>query len=162
MVDRAVWVLHANKGDAEEYLLGHGIAALGWPHLRDLDRLELTREAFKARLREQQPNDSEAQIASHVTRLLPFVHHVRIGDLIAYWKRDHLHVGEVTGPYRYSESHSEYRQQRPVRWLGRVESTAIDDDTKKIMRKQSSFYEIDGQAAERIRQIAGALQSIQQ
>lgn len=102
-----VWGIHGGKtGDADSLFLQHNCVALGWPEMGDLSNLQSDREAFKKRVAEVYPTWRQGTKINSASQLFRFLHEMKTGDLVCYpSKADrHIHIGRVTGPYRYDSS----------------------------------------------------------
>lgn len=112
-----LWGLH-HRGAYE--LVSAGSIAVGWPDAGDLTDLPDDRGAFKARLRESFPGQSEAWIANAAGQLLRFRHVMQIGELVVYSRKADrtINIGRLTGDYAYERGVWErYPNRRTVEWL---------------------------------------------
>lgn len=137
MADPVMWGIHAGKhGDVDALFLEHGVVALGWAEMGDLTRLPKDREAFKTELVRAYPAMSAAAIANWAGQLFRFVHEMKPGDQVVYRSRAtrHVHIGQISGPYRYDPSvRPTYPNRRVTSWLNSLPVTAFS---------QAALYEI--------------------
>ena len=132
-----VWGIHAGKtGDADNLFLKHNVVALGWAKVGDLSILPADREAFKKKIAEVFPDKKPGAIPLDAGQLFRFIHELAVGDIVVYpSKKDkHIHLGKVTGGYRYDPKlEPGYPNLRPVKWLRAYPRTHF---------KQGALYEI--------------------
>src|SRR3989304_919299 len=118
--DFTIWGIHAGKtGDAENLFLKKNYVALGWHKLGDLSKLPADREALKAKLVEAYPDRKPGAIPLDAGQLFRFIHEMAVGDVVIYASKTdrQIHIGQITGPYKYDPSHeSGYPNLRPVKW----------------------------------------------
>jgi len=135
--ETTVWGIHGGRtGDADSLFLNQNCVALGWHEMGDLSGLAADREVFKAKARAAYPAWNEPRIINSASQLFRFLHEMKVGDLVCYpSKADRqIHIGEVTGDYRYDESTSaSYPHRRSVKRLRSLARTAF---------KQGALYEI--------------------
>ncbi|MDI2091649.1 restriction endonuclease [Commensalibacter oyaizuii] len=100
--------------------------AIGWQLMGDLRLIENNRDDFKFKLKEIEPNSSDASIRSQIGSVYRFVHEIKIGDYIIYpCKADRLiYIGQITSDYYYdnnkqndNDDHELYPNKRAVKWL---------------------------------------------
>ena len=97
--DQSMWMVRAGQGAAlvDDYL-GKGIITIGWLYNQDLGSVA-DRKDLEVRLREEYPDQTDAQIRSGVSQVGRFLFDFKSGDkVIMYDPRDRVyHVGTVTG-----------------------------------------------------------------
>lgn len=135
--EATVWGIHGGKtGDADALFLKKNYIAIGWAKMGDLGKLAADREAFKLRVVEAYPDKKPGAIPNNAGQTFRFVHEIKVGDIVVYpSQRDHkIHLGKVTGAYRYEPSIEEsYPNLRPVKWLKELPRTDFT---------QGALYEI--------------------
>jgi restriction system protein len=135
--DQTLWGIHAGAtGDAHTLFVKHNCVALGWEEMGDLSALPPNREAFKAEYNRVYPNAKPGAIAVNAGQLFRFVHEMQPGDIVLYPSKvdKEIHIGRVTGPYRYDKSiQPSYFHRRDVQWLKQVPRTRLS---------QGALYEI--------------------
>jgi restriction system protein len=148
--DAAIWGVHAGKtGDADTLFLKQGCVAIGWSAMGDLSNLKPDREAFKAKFAEAYPDAKPGAIPTSGGQIFRFVHEMKKGDLVVYpSKRDrHIHIGMVTGPYRY-EPGSGYPNQRDVNWVREVPRTQFTQGALYEIGSAMSLFQVKTYAEE--------------
>src|SRR5438128_7863671 len=122
-----IWGIHAGKtGDADTLFLKKNCVAVGWSKVGDLAVLKSDRDAFKAKVAEVYPDAKPGAVPTNAGQLFRFTHEMKAGDYVAYpSKRDRLiHLGKVTGPYRYEpNAEGGYQHQHAVQWSRAVPRT---------------------------------------
>jgi restriction system protein len=136
--ETTVWGIHAGaKAEADALFLKKGCIALGWTRMGDLAVLSPTRAAFRGRFEECYPETKPGAIAAVAGVPFRFVHEMKTGDIVVYPSKvdRQVHLGEVTGPYRYDPSGDStgYCHRREVKWLRAVPRTRFS---------QGALYEI--------------------
>jgi restriction system protein len=117
MLPNTVWGLH-HRGAHD--LIAAGYVAVGWGDAGDLTDLPDDRELFKARLRRDFPDRSEAWVANAAGQLLRFRHVMQPGEFIVYPRKADrtINIGRIAGEYAYEpQEWFEYPNRRPVEWL---------------------------------------------
>jgi restriction system protein len=160
MGEVTIWGIHAGKtGDADTLFLKKHLIGLGWTKVGDLSSLPADREAFKARVAESYPEKKPGAIPNNAGQLLRFVHEIKIGDLIVYpSKRDReIHIGEVTGPYRYDPSiEAGYPHLHEVKWLKNVPRTRFSQGALYEIGSAMSLFQVKSYAEEFISALQGS------
>jgi restriction system protein len=137
MSDSTVWGIHAGRtGEADTLFLKQNCIAIGWDEMGDLSKLSPDREAFKQRYVEAYPNAKKGGIATVSGIPFRFLHEMQVDDLVAYPSKldKHIHIGRITGEYRYDESgEAGYPHRRKVKWLKHV---------PRLDFSQGALYEI--------------------
>jgi restriction system protein len=150
--DTTLWGIHGGRtGDADTLFLEHDVVALGWDELGSLGGLPNDRDAFKAAVTTQWPEKTPTQVANNAGQLYRFVHGIQPGDLVAYpSKRDrHIHIGRVTGPYRYDgKTSAGYVHHRPVEWLAHVPRTHFSQGALYEIGSALSLFQVKNYADE--------------
>jgi restriction system protein len=122
--EAVIWGIRAGStGQADDLFLRHKYIALGWDEMGDLGSIGANLEAFKDKVRACYPHkaaEKPGMVPNNAGQLFRFVHEMKPGDLAIYPStRDrHIHIGRVTGPYRYDPTlEPEYPNLHPVEWL---------------------------------------------
>jgi restriction system protein len=152
MADTTIWGIHAGRtGDADSLFLKSNVIAIGWAQLRDLSRIGPDREAFKEAVARVYPDCKPGAIPTNAGQLYRFVHEMRVGDAVAYpSKRDRqVHLGRVTGDYRYDPSlEPGYPNLRPVQWLRTVPRTKFTQGALYEIGSAMSLFQVKNYAEE--------------
>ena len=153
-----VWGIHAGKtGDAETLFAKRKVVALGWPETGDLTALK-TRDEFKARVAETYPDMKPGAVPVNAGQLFRFIHEAAVGDIVAHLsKRDRqIHLGRITGPYRYDAAAGEmYPHQRSVEWVRSVPRSSFSQGALYEIGSAMSFFRIRSFATEFLAAIEG-------
>lgn len=133
--DEVVWGLHmgALHGSAP---MAQGFVAIGWPELGDAAALQPSREAFKKKFVEANPDAKPGNVPVSAGQLFRFVHEMKDGDLIVYpSKQDRMvNIGRLSGGYIYDpHASTEYPHRRKVQWLKSLDRASFS---------QTALYEI--------------------
>ena len=123
MGSQTIWGIHAGKtGDAHSLFLKSNVVALGFTAMGDLSAIPANREDFKAAVAAAYPTKKPGAIPNIAGQLFRFVHEMAPGDLVAYPSKTdrQIHLGEITGGYRYTSEGESYPNLRPVKWLKAV------------------------------------------
>lgn len=156
---QTIWGIHAGKtGDAHTLFKENNVVALGWMEMGDLGLLPPDREAFKAQLLKARPNKKEGYYPVATGQLFRFVHEVKPGDLVVYpSKHDRkVHIGEITGPYRYNPKiEPSYPHRRPVKWLRVFPRTQFSQGALYEIGSAMSFFQVKSFADEFLAALAG-------
>lgn len=154
-----LWGIHGGRtGDADSIFLKKNSVALGWNRMDDLSSLAPTRDAFKERLQEVYPDEKPGYYPIGAGQLYRFVHELNIGDMIIYpSKRDRLvHIGEVTGKYRYVEKQDDsYPHRRDVKWLKDFPRTKFTQGALYEIGSAMSFFQVKNYADEYLAAVTG-------
>ena len=139
----ALWQVRAGS-DAEsapEFLESAQIdIGFGWHS--DVGALN-SREDFNSLLTEAERSaDTEAHPRSAATQLWRFAHEMAEGDLVLVpLPGNQVHIGEITGPYRFEENPSGHSHARDVHWLaqnvpyGRIGEVVTDAFVRWTVQK---------------------------
>lgn len=129
----ATWLIRAGShGEAEGYVLEHGVAAVGWETLPDLSSVQ-TREALSKLVDSAYPDETKNARSNYCGQLWPLVSVIQVGDLIALplKRRPTVAFGRVTGSYRFApDAPASARHQLPVKWIREVPRSAINQDLR--------------------------------
>jgi restriction system protein len=128
----ALWLVRAGRaGEREDYVLEHGVAAIGWDELPDLGPIH-TREALEELFSKTYPQDSPQRVANHVGQVWAFRDRIKENDLVALplKKRAAIAIGRVTGLYRYQPNEpAGVKHTRAVEWIRQdIPRSAVDQD----------------------------------
>ena len=135
--DQTLWGVHAGAvGEAHALFTQRNCIALSWSAFGDLSMLPANRDAFKEQYSRVYPDDKYGAIAVNAGQLFRFVHEMKPDDLVLYPAKATklVHIGRVTGPYKYDPTDSaSYPHRRSVTWLQTVARTSMS---------QGALYEI--------------------
>ncbi len=153
----ALWLVRAGKqGEREEFVLNHGIGAIGWDELPDLSRTQTKGELYNM-LQEAYPDAKRKTLLNWLSQVWPFVREMKEGDLVALpsKRRPVIHFGRVKGPYRYTPKNPEgARHTRPVEWFAEVPRDKLDQDLLYSLGAFMTVCRIQrNNAEERIRRV---------
>jgi restriction system protein len=128
----ALWLVRAGRaGEREDFVLEHGLAAVGWDELPDLAPIH-SKEDLEQLFRTTYPGDGPGRIANHVGQVWAFRDRMKEGDLVALplKKRAAIALGRVKGPYQFRpDLPGGVRHTRPVEWLRQdLPRSAFDQD----------------------------------
>jgi len=157
MPERKTWGIHAGRtGDAESLFLNDSCVALGWPQVGDLSGLA-DREAFKAAVAKRFPNAKPAVIPNTAGQLFRFVHEMKQGDLVVYPSKASrkVHIGYVSGSYRYRPDAPAYPNTRPVDWKTAVPRTSFSQGALYEIGSALSFFQVRNYADEFFQAVSG-------
>ena len=150
--DPVLWGIRGGQtGDADTLFLQHGVVALGWVEIGDLTAITPTRDAFKQAVQDAFPGKKPGAIPVVAGQLFRFLTEMHEADLVAYpSKKDkHIHIGRVTGSYRYAKEHqAAYAHRRPVTWLTDVPRTYFSQGALYEIGSAMSFFQIKNYADE--------------
>lgn len=115
-----IWGIHIDKSvgltPIEQNYIG-----IGWSELGDLSKLPPNRDAFKAALKANQPNATDASVRAQSSPLFRFTHEMQIGDYVIYpSKTDRMiYVGIIQSDYEYQSNleDDEYKNRRKIEWI---------------------------------------------
>lgn len=154
-----VWGIHGGKtGDADSLFLKKNYIAIGWAKMSDLGKLPADREAFKVRVADAYPDKKPGAIPNNAGQTFRFVHELKMGDLVVYpSQRDHqIHIGKVTGPYKYDPSIEEgYPNLHSVKWLRELPRTDFSQGALYEIGSAMSFFQVKTYAEEFIAALEG-------
>ena len=115
-----IWGIHIDRSvgltPIEQNYIG-----IGWSELGDLSTLPPNRDSFKAALKANQPNATDASVRAQSSPLFRFTNEMQIGDYVIYpSKIDRMiYVGIIKGDYEYQSNleDDEYKNRRKVEWI---------------------------------------------
>lgn len=99
----ALWLVRAGRyGEREDLVLQNKVALIGWQELPDLRSLP-TRKDLAELLQSTYPDLKPKTLLNWESQIWPFVHEIRIDDIIAIPLKHRAVIlfGEVSGEYRY-------------------------------------------------------------
>ncbi len=149
----AVWLVRAGKlGEYDDWAIEHNRIAIGWRRMPDLTALE-DRARTEAAFRRVYPEVRESRAKSHAGQLHTFAHRMGIGDLaiLPIGSRSTIAIGEITGPYTYTDSAGdEPRHTRSIEWRRpEIPRSAFDDDLLYSFGAMLTVYRVQRHDAER-------------
>ena len=127
-----VWMMQGTEPDGPAlWHVRAGTDADGAPGFLELNQIDIgfqwhtdvgavnSREEFNDLLTEEgRSADTSAHPRSAGTQLWQFAHEMAVGDLVLVpLPGKQVHIGEVTGPYRFDSNSSGHSHIRSVRWL---------------------------------------------
>lgn len=109
-----VWGIHTKD---DNLFLHNDVIAIGWKNIGDLSKIDVSRDAFRAKYENTYPDVKKGSIATGADMLYRFIHEVQIGDYIVYPSKidRQINIGMVEGEYTYVDNATEYVQQRKVK-----------------------------------------------
>lgn len=125
---QCAWVIRAGvRGSADGLFLKNCKIALSDPGLGSLSNLDSRRAAFYEAYGQLRPGDSLTSIAGVGGKFFRFVHEMKNGDIVLYPSclEKVIHVGVISGHYRYTSQDRDYPHQRDVRWIACVEKSSL-------------------------------------
>lgn len=140
-------------GEQEQTALENKIVTIGWNDTPDLRKFKTREELFK-HYKETYEASSNVVTGIKVGQLWKFANEIKPGDVVALPSKFQpiVHIGEVTGPYRYEKITEDVRHILPVKWLGSVPRTSIDQDILYSLGSLLTVSQVNREkAAERIK-----------
>ena len=147
VAEKRLWGIHTLD---DNLFLKQGIIAIGWHEMGDLNIIEDSREAFKARYQTTYPDAKKGSIPTSSGMLYRFCHEVQIGDYVVYPSKSNrmINIGEVTGEYRYDPAQPEYVQTRAVKWLKALPRTSFTQGALYEIGSAMTFFAVKNYADE--------------
>lgn len=156
--DATIWKISISEASAKDgtrqYCLANNEARIGWDHVKDIRRADLSDPSLGLGTKDQQS-------------LHNFAHEVEVGDVMLCLgsKTTVRAVGVVTGDYEYSAQvppgvRSDYVHRREVRWLRtdlEFDITALNDGKQLTLATIYPLRRIDWPTLEASLRGAGAL-----
>jgi restriction system protein len=155
----ALWLMRAgSRGERESQFLADNRIYLTWGRInRDFGQAK-DKEQLRAMLAEEMPEAPKGKISNATGQVWRFVHEMQPGDwfVLPSKLKSAIHVGEITGPYRYEPSDSRPHQYREVKWLAKdVPRSNFDQDLLYSFGAFMTVCQIQRHNAEqRLRQMA--------
>lgn len=149
------WGVRPNPDGAHrmEEFLNHGLVAIGYCNIGDLDGL--SRGEIKDRLRTRYGWESERSIGQHAGDIVRLVQEIEEGDYVLVPDGPVVFFGRVAGPYQYDEtvdvSGPGYPHQRPVEWLhggNGIPRSLLPGSLYNSLKSQNSVFGVDSELAE--------------
>lgn len=161
MNDSTIWGIHAGRtGEADTLFLKQNCIAIGWNAMGDLSKLAPDREAFKAFYVHAYPDAKKGGIATVSGIPFRFLHEMQVDDLVAYPSKidKHIHIGRITGGYRYDPSgEASYPHRRKVKWLKQVPRLDFSQGALHEIGSALSLFQIKNYADDFRAALAGKL-----
>ncbi len=144
---KQLWGIHTLD---DNLFLKQNIIAIGWYEIGDLNAIENSRDAFKARFQQVYSDAKKGAIPVGAGMLYRFCHEVHIGDYVVFpSKHDRMiNIGEITGDYKYTPDQPEYVQTRTVKWLKHLPRTAFTQGALYEVGSALTFFGIKNYADE--------------
>lgn len=137
-----LWAIRAGKsGKADNLFFATPVIAIEDDSLRDLCKLEASREAFKRAYMLKHPESTPSGGANIAGKFFRFVHENKNSDLVIYYRLvdRHFYIAKVTGAYTYEPS-SKFPHQRSVRWKCRFPKEALSYSAQRELGAARTFF----------------------
>ena len=148
-----LWTVRAGKyGEQEQTCIDNSVITIGWNDLPDLRKFKSRNELFeKYQSLYEEPSNVKAGInAGQIWRL---ANEIAVGDLVALPSKTQpsIHVGKVTGEYKYEKLTAETLHIRPVKWIRTIPRAEFDQDILYSFGSLLTVSQVNRtQAAERV------------
>jgi restriction system protein len=150
--ETVVWGVHAVAGDeADNLFLKGNVIAMGFKGIEDMSLIPEGKDGIKKVLSHMVPALTAGAIANYAGQLYRFSHEVALGNMVVYPSKGdkHMHLGRVTGPYRYDPSLSaHYPHMHRVEWLRKVPRTAFSQGALYETGAFLTVFQVKNYAAE--------------
>ncbi len=127
----ALWVVRAGRaGEVEDFVLSHGIAAIGGEEVGDLSRFP-SREALVKHLADVYSGSSASRLHVLAAKFWSFAKEMKEGDLVALPSkfRPVIHFGQVKGSYKFApDNPSLAKHTRTVQWFAEIPRERFDQE----------------------------------
>jgi len=157
--ERTLWGIHAGRaGEAGDLFIKHNVIALGWVEMGDLKILPPSREAFKKKLQEANPDKKEGYYPVASGQLYRFVHEAKNGDLVVFPNRfdRKIYIGEIIGEYKHNPTlDARFPQQRAIKWLSFFPRAEFSQGALYEIGSAMSFFQIKNFADEFLAALSG-------
>jgi restriction system protein len=141
------WMVRAgNENELADIVQEENVVAIGWDSMGDVSNLA-TREQFKQRYRETNPEDSLGRVATNAGQVYRFAREITEGDyVLTYIKATReLLIGLVKGPneYRTDGYLDHYRHVRRVEWIRKVSRDDFGARARNSMGSTLTVFQLD-------------------
>ena len=145
--EKRLWGIHTTD---DKLFLHNNVIAIGWREMGDLTKIETSREAFKTRYIETNPEAKKGSIATCSGMLYRFVHEVQVGDYVVFPSKSdrQVNMGIIEGEYQFVESAHQYVQQRKVKWLKHLPRTIFSQGALYEIGSALTFFMVKNYADE--------------
>ena len=147
-----IWVIRAGVGgEADHLFLSGRVIVLRDPGMGNLKKLPSRREAFYEAYGKLRPDETRTGITGIGGKFFRFVHEIAVGDLVLYpsLKDKQLHIGRITGDYRYvTKPHRSFPHQRRVVWLYTIPKWRLSEFAHRELGAARTFFRLKNHAAE--------------
>lgn len=157
--EKRLWGIHTMD---DKLFLRDNVIAIGWREMGDLLKVDASREAFKARYIETNPDAKKGSVATCSGMLYRFCHEVQVGDYIVFPSKSdrQVNLGVVEGDYFYAGDAQQYVQQRKVRWLKHLPRTAFSQGALYEIGSALTFFAVKNYADEFIAALEGGSKKV--
>lgn len=119
--------------------------ALGWTDMGDLNLLDQTRAAYKARYGDVYPDKKLGAVPVSAGQMYRFVNEMKVGDVVAYPSKSNKMINfcVVEDGYFFEESPvGSYPHRRKVRWVNKFPRTAFSQGALYEIGSALSFFQL--------------------
>lgn len=157
--EKRLWGIHTMD---DKLFLRDNVIAIGWREMGDLSKVDASREAFKARYIETNPDAKKGSVATCSGMLYRFCHEVQVGDYIVFPSKSdrQVNLGVVEGDYFYAGDAQQYVQQRKVKWLKHLPRTAFSQGALYEIGSALTFFAVKNYADEFIAALEGGSKKV--
>ena len=137
--EKRMWGIHSQD---DNLFMHDNVIAIGWSSMGDLNALEDSRDAYKAKYAEVYPDTKKGSVANSAGMLYRFTHEVQIGDYVVFPSKSdrQINIGIIEGEYTYNPGSTEYVQQRKVKWIKHLPRTAFSQGALYELGSAMSFF----------------------
>lgn len=148
-----IWTVRAGKyGEQEQICLDEGIVTIGWNDIPNLKSFKTRDDLFnKYQKLYEEPSNVKAGI--NAGQLWRFANEIANGDLVALPSKTQptIHIGKITGDYKYEKKEDNVIHWRPVKWLRSIPRAEFDQDILYSFGSLLTVSQVSRtQAAERV------------
>lgn len=139
-----LWGIHTDQ-TADALFLYTNCVGLPCLKIGDLSRIAPDRKAFEVATVNAYPDSMPGAIPKNAEQLYPFVHEMKVGDLIAYSSEGdpQIHLGRVDGNYTFDPTTEPcYPHVRRVKWLCEIPRTKLSREALDELGSSNSFIHI--------------------
>ena len=141
------WMVRAgNDNELAEIVQEENVVAIGWENMGDVSDLE-TREDFKDRYREANPDASRWRVSINGGQIYRFTQEIQEGDyVLTYMKASReVLIGLIEGPYEYLDEGylDHYHHVRRVQWLKKVSRDDFGPRARNSMGSSLTVFNLD-------------------
>ena len=141
------WMVRAgNENELADIVQEENVVAIGWDNMEDLSSLG-TREQFKQRYRDTNPEDSPSRVAVNAGQVYRFAQEIQQGDyVLTYLKASReVLIGLATGPYEYYANAylDHYPHVRRVEWTRKVSRDDFGPQARNSMGSALTVFQLD-------------------
>lgn len=146
-MEKTIWGIHTTD---DRLFMSESVIALGWKDMGDLSALANDRDAFKDKYQSIYPDSKIKSISLSAGMLYRFLYEVKIDDYVIYPSKvdKRIHIGLITGNYRFDSSEKEYVHKRSVKWLKSVPRVDFTQGALYEVGSAMTFFSIKSYADE--------------